>query len=104
MNIDFAVERLYDVGWSAAFNTDVEVLPDGRKVPTIAAVQTEFARAGLELTITHKLMFGCYRATWASNEGDRGTVIGDSEIEAAVYALAQLRRSQKARELNVAVV
>jgi hypothetical protein len=55
----------------------------------------------LQLVIKHNLMFNCYRATWApldeevdsDHPADRthGTVIGSSEQEAAVYALAQLR-------------
>jgi hypothetical protein len=68
-------------------------------------VQREFAHAGLELSVKHNLMFGCYRATWGpvgepldpSHAADErhGTVIGSCEREASVYALAQLRESQE---------
>jgi hypothetical protein len=76
------------------------------------AVQQEFARAGLELSIKQNLIFNCYRATWApmgepldpSRAADsvHGTVIGTCQSEAAVYALAQLRTSQAERQLSLA--
>jgi hypothetical protein len=94
MTIDFAVERLYEAGWEPSFNAEMEVLPDGRKVPALVAVQREFAQAGLDLSIKQNLIFGCYRATWAHGDQFEGTVVGDSELEAAVYALAQLRATR----------
>jgi len=105
MNLTYAVERLFETGWTPAEASDVERLPDGRPFPSVLAVQREFARAGLELSIKHNLMFGCYRATWApagepldpSHTADdrHGTVIGTCDREAAVYALAQLRQAQE---------
>jgi len=87
-------------------------LPDGRRFPSLLAVQREFARCGLELSIKHNLAFSCYRSTWvpigeAVNESRQadarhGTVIGACEREAAVYALAQLREAQA--ELQLATV
>ena len=104
MNLEFAVDRLLEVGWSPMEVTEVERLPDGRTYPSVMAVQREFARAGLELAIKHNSKFKCYRATWApigealdpSHAADErhGTVIGSCEREASVYALAQLRASQ----------
>jgi hypothetical protein len=111
MNLSYAVDRLYEAGWSPSepTNLDLESLPDGRRFPSVLAVQREFARAGLELSIKNNLMFHCYRATWApvgealdpSAEGDErhGTVVGACEREAAVYALSQLRAAQA--ELDV---
>jgi hypothetical protein len=102
MNLVYAVERLLDTGWTPV-NQATERLPDGRSYPSVLAVQKEFTRAGLELTIKQNLVFGCYRATWApagetNSEGRtderHGTVIGSCEREAAVYALAQLREAQ----------
>jgi hypothetical protein len=103
MNLDYAVDRLYDLGWTPALDVELETLPDGRKCPTLFTIQREFARAGLELSIKHNLIFNCYRATWApagepldpSHAADErhGTVVGDCEKEAAVYALAQLQNS-----------
>ena len=109
MNLAYAVDRLYEAGWRAAIAADLETLPDGRRFPSVLAVQREFARAGLELSIKHNLMFSCYRATWApagepldpahAADERHGTVVGACEREAAVYALAQLRTSQVERQL-----
>jgi hypothetical protein len=87
----------------------LERLPDGRRFPSVLTVQREFALAGLELSIKQNLMFGCYRATWApagepldpsaQTDERHGTVIGDCEREAAVYALAHLRAAQVEHQL-----
>ena len=109
MNLVYAVERLIDTGWTP-LNQDLERLPDGRTFPSVLAVQREFARAGLELTIKHNMVFGCYRATWApagetNSEGRtderHGTVIGSCEREAAVYALAQMREAQAVESVEL---
>ena len=104
MNLEYAVDRLYEVGWLPTMDIELESLPDGRKCPTIRSVRQEFTRAGLELSIKHNMMFNCYRATWApigetidpghSADERHGTVVGACEKEAAVYALAQLREAQ----------
>jgi hypothetical protein len=94
MSIDFAVDRLYEAGWNPSFQMELQELPDGRKVPSLGTVQREFAEAGLELSIKQNLIFGCYRAAWSCGGEVKGTVVGDSELEAAVYALAQLRASR----------
>jgi hypothetical protein len=109
MNIEYAIDRLYDTGWHPGLDTDVETLADGRRFPSVIAVQREFARQGLELAIKHNLVFNCYRATWAplgeeidpGREADawHGTVIGACEREAAVYALAKVRAASEARQL-----
>ena len=95
MNLTYAVERLYQTGWTPSAEAELDRLPDGRLFPTVAAVQREFARAGMELRINHTPAFNCYRATWT-----QGTVIGACEREAAVYALAQMREANVARELT----
>src|SRR6476620_3280148 len=110
MILTYAVERLYQTGWTPSGHAaDLDRLDDGRAFPSILSVQREFARSGLELAISHKLMFSCYRATWApvgepledSHAADErhGTVIGACQREAAVYALAQLREAQMYRQL-----
>ena len=109
MKLEFAVDRLLETGWNAFEPTDCETLPSGQRYPSVIAVQAEFAKAGLELSIKHNLMFSCYRATWApigeplddSRAADErhGTVIGACDREAAVYALAQLRTAQQERQL-----
>ena len=112
MNLTYAVDRLLESGWTPLGAIDMEHLPDGRSYPSVLTVQGEFAQAGLELSIKHNLMFGCYRATWGpsgepldpSNAADdrHGTVVGACEREAAVYALAQLRAAQSERQLVTA--
>lgn len=108
MNLTYAVDRLYDGGWQPeddSAEAPLERLPDGRLYPSVAAVVREFADAGFAFAVRHTPSFNCYRATWAPTdanaEGDvlTGTVIGTSEREAAVYALAQLRAaSQRGQE------
>ena len=109
MNLTYAVDRLIESGWTPDDQTDLDRLPDGRPFPSPPAVQREFARAGLELSIKHNLAFHCYRCTWApageplddahTADARHGTVIGTCEREAAVYALAQLREAQAERPL-----
>lgn len=108
MNLTYAVDRLYEVGWLPGRDMDLERLPDGRRYPTVLAVQREFARAGLELAIKQNLIFKCYRATWApagealeeghATDERHGTVVANCEREAGVYALAQLRQAQVERQ------
>ena len=106
MNLDYAVDRLYESGWAPVFgNSDpYDTLPDGRSFPGIDSIRREFERAGLKLVFKHNMVFDTHRATWSplnelndstpAQEARRfGTVIGSSEQEAAVYALAQLRES-----------
>ena len=112
MNLEFALERLYETGWSGMGEWDVDHMPDGRSFPSVLAAQRDFARAGLELQIKHNLMFNCYRATWApvgepldeqhAADDVHGTVVGACPREAAVYALAQLRAAQAQRQLTMA--
>jgi hypothetical protein len=108
VNVAYAVDRLYDAGWTPSHQQDLETLPDGRTYPSVLSIQLDFARAGLELAIKHNLMFSCYRATWApvgepldpahAADTRHGTVIGACDREAAVYALAQLRASSTSVE------
>src|SRR5215212_6079751 len=107
--LTYAVERLYQTDWSPSADVELDRLPDGRRFPSVLAVQREFSRAGLELAIKHNLVFNCYRSTWGpigapldpahAADERHGTVIGACEREAAVYALAQLREAQAERQL-----
>ena len=106
MNLEYAVDRLYEVGWLPAEGAGLELerLDDGRSYPSRIAVQNEFGRAGLKLTYKPNLMFNCYQAVWCPVDEDfdptqtpderHGTVVGSCEREAAVYALAQMLASQ----------
>jgi hypothetical protein len=112
MSIAIAVDRLYESGWLPTEDIELERLPNGLRFPTVGAVQREFARAGLELSFKQNLMFRCYRAAWIpigesldqTYEADdrHGTAIGNCEREAAVHALAQLRRTQMTTRLQTA--
>lgn len=109
MSLEYALERLYETGWTPGGAPGLEQLPDGRCYPAVLTIQREFARAGLELAIKHNLVFGCYRAEWHpigqpldpayAADQQHGTVVGACQCEAAVYALAQLRAGQHQRQL-----
>ncbi len=99
MNLNYAVDRLYETGWLADEQTQCERLKDGRRYPTVAAVRGMFERAGLDLSIKQNLIFKCYRAEWSGAAGPSGNVVGSCEKEAAVYALAQLRQAQAEGQL-----
>src|SRR5687767_13702068 len=47
MNLTYAVDRLSETGWLPDYAMELETLPDGRRFPSVRAVQREFARAGL---------------------------------------------------------
>lgn len=105
MNLVYAVARLLETGWTPV-GEELERLPDGRAYPSVASIEQEFARSGLDLSIRHNNAFGCCRATWGpaseSEQSDdpHGTVVGSCEREAAVYALAQLRESMAERQFE----
>src|SRR4051812_41763442 len=98
MSLSYAVERLYQAGWKADHES-LQRLPDGRCYPDIQAIQNDFAASGLRLVLKENTRFKCAQATWAPvgekidsahpQDERHGTVVGASEPEAAVYALAQ---------------
>ncbi len=93
MGLDFAIDELLATGWSALDSTGCEHRSDGRAYPRVPRVSDEFKAAGFELTVRHVQLFDCYRAEWRDGTGrPAGAVVGQSDTEAAVYALAQLRR------------
>ncbi|MEM8835223.1 MAG: hypothetical protein AAGD00_05335 [Planctomycetota bacterium] len=94
MGLPFAIDELYATGWSTLDSAGCEHAPDGRFVPTVERITREFADHGLTLAIRRVELFDCSRAEWSDAAGvPKGGVVGQSEHEAAVYALAQLRRS-----------
>jgi hypothetical protein len=111
MSLKYAIDKLCETGWHPSASAQVETLSDGQQYPSVLAVQQEFARAGLLLSIKHNLMFSCYRATWsplgqlpdpdAVEDHSHGTVVAACEREAAVYALAQLRTAQAEQLISV---
>lgn len=95
MNLQYSVDKLYETGWQPTDVTGCERLPDGRLYPSVAQVQAAFAAAGYSLTIRHVQLFDCCRAVWSDSTGTAaGAVVGADEREAAVFALAQLRKSK----------
>ncbi len=94
MGITYAIDELYATGWQALDSSQCEHHADGRPYPTPQSVRDAFAAAGLELTISYISLFDCHRAQWRDASGAAlGAVVGATASEAAVYALAQLRRS-----------
>jgi hypothetical protein len=96
MGLDFALDELYATGWSNLDTAGCSYHRDGRAFPSVARVKGEFAAAGFDLAIQHAANYNCYRASWAPAGGadgaTAGAVVGHSESEAAVFALAHLRR------------
>lgn len=94
MGLDFAIDELYATGWSSLDSQGCAFHTDGRPYPSCARVKEEFIAAGCELTIRRIQLFDCHRAEWIDRSGSAsGAVVGHSDVEAAVYALSQLRRS-----------
>jgi hypothetical protein len=100
MTLEFSVDKLYETGWQpdaprlGGSALGLERLPDGRLYPTVLKIQEIFASAGFELAIRYVQLFDCYRAVWTDRTGAAaGAVVGSDDREAAVYALAQLRKN-----------
>lgn len=103
MTLQYAVDRLYETGWSADDELNLETLPDGRQFPSVKGIEKLFEDAGLKLSIKHNLIFNCYHAAWSDRDSTphcSGTVIGACEREAAVYALAQLRQMHELHHIQ----
>ena len=100
MKLEISVDKLYETGWepeagqmSATPATGLERLPDGRLYPSVEKIKEIFAQNGLTLAIRAVQLFDCCRAVWTDRSGAaQGAVVGSDEREAAVYALAQMRR------------
>ncbi len=92
MGLDFAIDELMSTGWTALDTSGCQ-RSGARPYPTVARVADEFRAAGLDFVVRHVQLFDCYRAEWRDTAGQNsGAVVGQTEAEAAVYALAQLRR------------
>lgn len=93
MGLDFAIDELYATGWSAVDSRGCLHSAGGQVYPSADRVGQEFEAAGFGLTIRRVDMFDCFRAQWQDAHGAAsGATVGQSEEEAAVYALAQLRK------------
>lgn len=93
MGLNFAIDELYSTGWAALDSTGCEHHADGRAFPRVQRIAREFTSRQLELAVRYIQLFDCYRAEWRDSTGQPcGAVVGQTEQEAAVYALAQMRR------------
>jgi hypothetical protein len=112
MSLTYAVDRLYEIGWLPEQRIDLDRLPDGRRYPTLSAIQRIFTELGLRLSVKQNQKYRCYQAVWspAGEPSDparpaderHGTVVGSCDREAAVYALAQLLAAQAEAPLATA--
>jgi len=94
MGLEYAIDRLYASGWSAMDTRGCEHAADGRQFPSIERVAQEFKSAGCTLGLHHVQLFDCYRAQWSDDQGTLlGAVVGQTEQEAAIYALSRFRLS-----------
>lgn len=94
MSLSIAIDQLHSTGWSTLDTSGCGYDADGRPYPAMARVRREFAQAGFELDVQHIAEFNCFRARWREAGGSafEGSVVSVVESEAAVFALAQLRR------------
>lgn len=94
MSLAIAIDELRSTGWTNMDSAGCSFDADGRSYPGAVRVKQEFAAAGFELELARVDRYNCVRATWREAGGKAaGTVVGQSHDEAAVFALAQLRRS-----------
>ena len=90
MALEFAVDRLTAAGWASDNDRGCSRDASGRLYPSPDRVQVELSEMGLSLDLTHLPSFGCYRARFTSSDGEVvGEVVGSTEEETAVYALAR---------------
>lgn len=94
MGLNLALDELRATGWSDLDSTGCSYDVDGRAYPSVSRVRQEFAAAGVEFKLERIDQYSCVRASWGGTAGgaDAGAVVGYTEAEAAVYALAHLRR------------
>jgi len=95
MGIAIALDELLSTGWSGLDSTGCSFDDSGRAYPSVQRVHQEFSSAGFDLSIAHVAAFNCYRAEWreAGSAAIAGSTVSRSQEEAAVHALAQLRRA-----------
>jgi hypothetical protein len=94
MGLNLALDELRATGWSDLDSTGCAYDTDGRAYPGAVRVAQEFAAAGFDFKVERVDQYACYRASWRERSGtESGAVVGFTEAEAAVYALAQLRRT-----------
>lgn len=94
MGLECALDELYATGWSALDTAGCSRADDGRWIPHVNRIRSECQAEGFTLDIKHVQLFDCYRGEWAASDGAvQGAVVAQSEHEAAIHALAHIRRS-----------
>jgi hypothetical protein len=94
MGLNHALDQLRATGWSDLDSTGCAYDTDARAYPGVSRVRQEFAAAGFDFRVERIDQYACHRASWQERSGpESGAVVGFTEAEAAVYALAQLRRT-----------
>ena len=99
MGLNFAIDALYATGWTPEDPSLCKRHSDGRSYPTEQCIRGVFDAQGCDLRVRHVQLFDCYRAEWRERDEAQalaGAVVGQTEEEARVYALAQLRRQVEA--------
>ncbi|MDX2132372.1 MAG: hypothetical protein SFY69_09995 [Planctomycetota bacterium] len=98
MSLGFAIDALYDSGWTMAEPKGIARFADGRPYPSQEHIEQVFLENGFSLSVRHIQLFDCHRAEWRDGAGQAcGAVVGQTAEEAAVYALSQLRRQMTQR-------
>lgn len=99
MGLNFALDELHATGWCELDSAGCSFDTDGRAYPTVERVRREFESAGFDFSTERVEAFRCHRAEWRERgpavpgeDAEHGAVVGHSEAEAAVFALAQFRR------------
>lgn len=97
MSLSIAIDELQATGWSTLDTTGCLFDSDGRPYPGPRRVAQEFAAAGFQFGVERSDRFACVKAAWKQPDGAiEGSVVGQTDQEAAVFALASLRRSMVA--------
>lgn len=103
MGLNIALDELRATGWMSLDSAGCSFDSEGRAYPRVDRVSREFAEAGYGLEIKRLPKFNCVQAEWRDAGGtDFGHVVGQTPEEAAVYALAQLRKSEARRAKTLA--
>lgn len=95
MALSFALDELLQTGWTCLDTSGCAYDVDGRTYPSVERVRRELSAAGFAFEVSRSDEYKCFRACWreAGEAEDAGAVVGHTEAEAAVYALAQYRRT-----------
>lgn len=94
MGLNLALDELRSTGWTDLDSTGCTYDSDGRAYPSVSRAREESSAAGAVLDIRRVEKFDCFRAEWADPAtGESQSVVARTEAEAAVFALAKVRRS-----------